>query len=406
MKKITVITVTVFACIISGYFLFSDGKSEQPYLVVLSMDGFRQDYCDIYNTPNLNRIRTTGVKAEYVQSSYPTVTFPNHYSMATGLYPDRHGLVNNTFYDSVLRDTFSLSKREAVSNPAYWSGEPIWITAETQNLNSAIFFWPGSEAPVKGMYADFWKKYDGRISYRQRIDTVIRWLQLPEKIRPHLIMFYFSEPDHSGHTHGPASDYTGTVVERLDRLAGILIDELDRLPVGRKINLIITSDHGMAAVSPEKTVFLSDYLPAHWIERQFTGAFTHLYTRPEYRDSVVQALQNVPNIRVFKKENLPSRLHYGTHPRTGDVVVIPDCGGWVSAGREFPVTMKGAHGYDNECDDMHAIFFARGPAFKQAYLQAPFVNVDLYNLMAAVLNLHPAANDGDFERVKGMLKMY
>jgi alkaline phosphatase D len=201
------------------------------------------------------------------------------------------------------------------------------------------------------MYADFWKKYDGRISYRQRIDTVIQWLQLSEKIRPHLIMFYFSEPDYSGHAHGPASDYTGMAVKRLDSLAGILTDELDRLPVGRKINLIITSDHGMAAVSPEKTVFLSDYLPAHWVEKQFTGA-------------------------------------------------------WVSAGRQFSVPPKGAHGYDNECKDMHAIFFVRGPAFKRTYSQAPFVNVDLYNLMAAVLNLRSADNDGDFERVKGMLKKY
>ncbi|MDR1340537.1 MAG: ectonucleotide pyrophosphatase/phosphodiesterase [Prevotellaceae bacterium] len=391
---------------VSIYCCSPNGRTEQPYLVVLSMDGFRWDYCDIYNTPNLNKIRTVGVKAEYVQSSYPTVTFPNHYSMATGLYPDSHGLVNNSFYDSALRDTFALSRREAVSNPAYWSGEPVWITAETQNLNSAIFFWPGSEAPVKGMYADFWKVYDGKIPFQNRIDTVIRWLQLPEEIRPHLVMFYFSEPDHSGHEYGPESEYTGTVVERLDSLAGVLMDKLGRLPIGGKINLVITSDHGMAAVSSEKTVFLSDYLSAHWVERLFAGAFTHLYTRPECRDSLVQALRNVPNIRVFKKENLPERLHYGTNPRTGDVVIIPDCGWLVSAGRQYPSTLKGAHGYDNECRDMNAVFFASGPAFKQAYSQPPFMNVDLYSLMTAVLKLNPAPNDGNFERVKGMLKGY
>jgi predicted AlkP superfamily pyrophosphatase or phosphodiesterase len=405
MKKF-IVTVFCLIFMISLYFCSPNDRNEQPYLVVLSLDGFRWDYCDIYNTPNLNKIRTTGVKAEYLQSSYPTVTFPNHYSMATGWYPDRHGVVNNTFYDSVLRDTFALSNRAAVSNPEYWGGEPVWITAEMQNLNSAILFWPGSEAPIKGIHADFWKVYDGKMSYPQRIDTVIRWLQLPEKIRPHLVMFYFSEPDHSGHTHSPENEHTGMVVERLDSLVGVFIDKLDRLPVGRKINLIITSDHGMATVSPEKTVFLSDYLPAHWVEKQFVGAFTHLYTYREYRDSVVQALQNVPNISVFKKENLPSRLHYGTHPRTGDIVIMPDCGWLISSSRQLPVTLKGAHGYDNECSDMHAIFFADGPAFKQGYSQPPFKNVDLYNLMTAVLNIEPATNDGDFERVKGMLKKY
>ncbi|MDR2679241.1 MAG: ectonucleotide pyrophosphatase/phosphodiesterase [Tannerella sp.] len=405
MKKFFAAIVSLVMMVLL-YYCSPNGKTEQPYLVVLSMDGFRWDYCDIYNTPNLNKIRATGVKAEYIQSSYPTVTFPNHYSMATGLYPDSHGLVNNIFYDSVLRDTFSLSDRDAVSNPAYWGGEPVWITAETQNLNSAIFFWVGSEAPVQGMYADFWKVYDGKIPYQQRIDTVIQWLQLPEKIRPHLVMFYFSEPDHSGHTHGPESEYTATVVERLDSLAGVLMDKLNRLHIGKKINLIITSDHGMTAVSSDRVVYLSDYLAAHWVEKQFTGAFTHLYTHPEYRDSVVQALQNVPNISVFKKENLPERLHYGTHPRTGDIVIIPDCGWLVASGHQSPVTLKGAHGYDNECRDMHAIFFAHGPAFKQAYSQPPFKNVDLYNLMTAILNLKPAPNNGNFERVKGMLKGY
>lgn len=379
-------------------------KQEKPYLVVLSLDGFRWDYCDIYDTPNLNKIRRLGVKAEYVESSYPTVTFPNHYSMATGLYPDHHGVVNNTFYDAVLKDTFSLSRRDRVENPAFWGGEPIWVTAETQNLNSAVFFWPGSEAPVKGVQADFWKKYDGSVPFEQRVDTVESWLRLPGHVRPHLILWYIAEPDHTGHVAGPNSHQTRAMVQRLDSIVGSFMDKLSLLPHADKLNVIITSDHGMAPTSDERVVYLSDYLDPEWLERQFCYTIGLLYTKPQHREKVLEALQKAPNIRAFKKEALPERLRYGQNARVGDVVVIPDCG-WLLAGdRQRKPSGGGAHGYDNECSDMRMIFFAYGPAFRQHYAQPPMANVDLYNLMAAILRLTPAPNDGNFERVKGMLR--
>ncbi|MDR3188116.1 MAG: ectonucleotide pyrophosphatase/phosphodiesterase [Prevotellaceae bacterium] len=378
-------------------------KQEKPYLVVLSMDGFRWDYCDLYDTPNLNKIRQHGVKAEYVQSSYPTVTFPNHYTMATGLYPDHHGVVNNVFYDAALGDTFSLSRRDKVENPAYWGGEPIWVTAKAQGVNSAVFFWPGSEAPVKGVYADFWKKYDGSVPFEQRIDTVVSWLTLPPAIRPHLILWYFSEPDHTGHKTGPDNDKTRAVVQRLDSLTGVFMDKISRLPHAGKVNVIITSDHGMAATAEERTIYLSDYLKPEWIERQFCYTVGLLYTKPEHREAALGALQNVPHLRAFKKEALPERLHYGANPRVGDIVVIPDCGWLLANNRQAKPSYGGAHGYDNECSDMRMIYFAYGPAFKQGYAQPPMSNVDVYNIMSAILHLKPAPNDGNFERVKEML---
>jgi predicted AlkP superfamily pyrophosphatase or phosphodiesterase len=382
----------------------SSCKQEKPYLVVLSMDGFRWDYCDIYDAPNLNSIRLRGAKAEYVQSSYPTVTFPNHYSIATGLYPDHHGVVSNTFYDAELRDTFSLSRRDGLENPAYWGGEPVWVTAETQGVNSAVFFWPGSEAPVKGVRADFWKKYDSRFPFEQRIDTVESWLKLPPAIRPHLILCYISEPDHVGHEAGPNSSKTRAVVQRLDSLVGVLMGKVSRLPHADKVNVIITSDHGMAETSEERIVYLSDYLKPEWIERQFCYAIGLLYTRPEHREEVMKSLQGVPHIRAFKKEELPERLCYGQNPRVGDVVVIPDCGWLLASNRQQKPSTGGAHGYDNECSDMRTIFFAYGPAFKQRYAQPPMSNVDIYGVATAILNLKPAPNDGSFERVKGMLR--
>jgi alkaline phosphatase D len=385
-------------------FAMSSCRQEKPYLIVLSMDGFRWDYCDIYDAPNLNKIRQCGAKAEYVQSAYPTVTFPNHYSIATGLYPDHHGIVNNTFYDATLRDTFSLSRRDRVENPAYWGGEPIWVTAETQNVNSAVFFWPGSEAPVKGIHADFWKKYDSRITFEQRADTVISWLKLPPAIRPHLILWYVSEPDHTGHETGPDSDKTRTAVRRLDSLLGGFMDKVSRLPHADKINVIITSDHGMTATSEERVIYLSDYLKPEWLERQFSYTVGLLYTKTEYREKVLQALQNVPHLRAFKREEMPERLHYYQNPRIGDVVVIPDCGWLLADNRQKKPSFGGAHGYDNECSDMRTIFFAYGPAFKQRYAQPPMSTVDVYNVMATVLHLKPAPNDGNFDRVKGMLR--
>lgn len=382
----------------------SSCTQEKPYLVVLSMDGFRWDYCDIYDTPNLNKIRQRGTKAEYVQSSYPTVTFPNHYSIATGLYPDHHGIVNNTFYDATLKDTFSLSRRGCVENAAYWGGEPIWVTAETQSVNSAVFFWPGSEAPVKGVQADFWKKYDGSVTFEQRADTVESWLKLPPAIRPHLILWYISEPDHTGHKTGPDSDKTRNMVHRLDSLVGVFMGKVSRLPHADKVNVIITSDHGMAATSEERIVYMSDYLKPEWLERQFCHTIGLLYAKHEHREKVLTTLQSVPHIRTFKKEELPERLHYGQNPRVGSVVVIPDCGWLLADSRQAKPSVGGAHGYDNECSDMRTIFFACGPAFRQGYAQPPMRNVDLYNVMAAILHLKPAPNDGSFERVRGMLR--
>jgi alkaline phosphatase D len=398
MNKILFLLVCVLA-------MASCGREEKPYLVVLSLDGFRWDYCDMYHTPNLDKIRQRGVKAEYVQSSYPTVTFPNHYSMATGLYPDRHGIVNNTFYDAAKGDTFTISNRRQVEDPDYWGGEPVWVTAETQGVNSAVFYWVGSEAPVKGIHADFWKKYDGKVPFAQRIDTVVSWLQLPESIRPHLVMWYISEPDHTGHVYGAESEEMRAVVHELDSLVGVFTDKISRLPQADKINVIITSDHGMTDISPERVVYLSDYVRPEWLERQFNHSVGLLYTWPEHREQVWQALQDVPHISAYKKEEMPERFHYGSNPRIGDIVVIPDCG-WLlmdDQQSKFP-SIRGTHGYDNECGDMDMIFFAYGPAFKQSYTQPAFRNIDLYNLMSHILGLRPAHNDGDFDRVRDMLK--
>ena len=400
MKRIIFLFVLAAA-----FFAASCNQAEKPYVIVVSLDAFRWDYCDLYDTPNLNKIVERGVKVDSVKSSFPTVTFPNHYSMATGLYPNNHGIVNNKFYAPDLNLEYTIADYVAMENSDFWQGEPIWVTAETQGMNTAAFFWVGSETKIKGIYPDFWQKYNEPLPLTQRTDTIIKWLQLPEAVRPHLIMWYFHEPDAVGHRFGPVSPKTGAMVCLLDSIMGDFMDKLSRLPMADKINVIITADHGMAELSPGRVLCLDDYIRAEWLERAYLGATSLLYTKPEHREQVYENLQKTPHVTAYKREEMPERFHYGSNPRIGDIVLVADCG-WSVVRKGGVLSQKGAHGYDNICADMKMIFFAYGPAFKKNYVQSEIANVDLYNLIAHILKLKPAPNDGDFERVRDMLREY
>ena len=216
---VALILVIFVAC--TGKNLKSNATND-VYVVMLSMDGFRWDYPERLETPNLDYIARRGVRAEYIKPAFPSKTFPNHYSMATGLYPDNHGIVDNNFYCPDLNLTFRLGNRQAVENPAFYGGEPIWVTAEKQGITSASYFWVGSEAPVMGIQPTYWKRFDGRVPFINRIDTVLHWLQLPDQKRPRLIMFYFQEPDTQGHETGPVSSEVDQIVLQLDSLLGVL----------------------------------------------------------------------------------------------------------------------------------------------------------------------------------------
>ena len=397
MKKI------IFLFVLAAFFAAACSQPEKPYVIVVSLDAFRWDYCNLYDTPNLNKIVERGVRVDSVKSSFPTVTFPNHYSMATGLYPNNHGIVNNKFYAPDLNLEYVIADYVAMENPDFWQGEPVWVTAETQAVNTAAFFWVGSETEIKGMYPDFWQKYNEPLPLTQRTDTIIKWLQLPEAVRPHLIMWYFHEPDAVGHRFGPVSPETGAMVHLLDSIMGDFMNKLSRLPVAGKVNVIITADHGMAGLSPDRVLYLDDYIRAEWLERAYLGATSLLYAKPEYREQVYERLQTMPHVTAYKREEMPERLHYGTNPRIGDIVLVADCG-WSILRKGSVLAQKGAHGYDNICSDMKMIFFAYGPAFKKNYMQSEMANVDLYNLIAHILKLKPAPNDGDFERVRAMLE--
>ena len=255
--------------------LFASGLSihanrpnpRDQYVVMLSMDGWRWDYARRVPTPNLDRIAAQGVKAAYMIPAFPTKTFPNHYSMATGLYPGNHGIVANNFFCPELNMTFRLGDRTTVENPVFYGGEPIWVTAEEQGLITASYFWVGSEAPIQGIQPTYWKRFDGSVPLAAQIDTVIYWLNLPLEKRPRLITFYSHQPDSHGHDYGPDSPQVDAMLVKLDSLVGVLMHKLSELPIANRINLIVTSDHGMTQLNAERYIDLSRYVQRNWFER-------------------------------------------------------------------------------------------------------------------------------------------
>lgn len=368
----------------------TSSEKQDRYVVVLSMDGFRSDYPDRAHTPTLDSLAEAGVKSAF-RPCFPSVTFPNHYSMATGLHPDHHGLVNNFFYDAQLDSVYRMGNLDA----RFYGGEPIWNTAEKQGVRAASFFWVGSEVPVGGGQPSLWKKFDKSVSFRDRADSVISWLRLPEKERPHLVMWYIEEPDGIGHVCTPDSSATLAKVEELDAVLNHFFTEARKLPQFDRIDFIVLSDHGMATYYPENYVNLGDYLPRDSFDYVFDGVPTLLYPKPTYTDSAYAILQRVPYITVWKKHEVPARYVYGSHARIGDLVVMPAIGTYVQFRPVSRPIHAATHGYDNFAPEMEAIFYAAGPSFKKHAEVPVMANVNLYLLIARLLNLQPAPNDGE-----------
>jgi len=388
--------------------LFSSCSKEIPadeqYVVMLSLDGFRWDYPDNIPTPNLDYIAGIGVKAKSLKPCFPTKTFPNHYSMATGLYPDHHGIVLNSFYDEDMDAYYRIKDRDAVENANFYDGEPIWVTAEKQGIISASYFWVGSEAPIKGKHPTYWKRYKHDYPFEARLDTVIAWLQLPEEIRPHLILWYMHEPDGVGHDHGPDGDITRSTVIYLDSLVGVFLHKLEELPITGQVNVIVTSDHGMGATSEDRVVIIGDYVNQDWFEIiEGYSPNINVKVKEEFLDTAFYVLSQIPHVKAWKKGELPDRLHYGNHPRVMDIILLADSS-WIIEWEEQDSYDKGAHGYDNANTDMHAIFYAMGPAFIENHSHPTFNNIDIYPIIAHILELKSAKVDGKLDNVVGMLR--
>ena len=378
-------------------------KSERKhYTVIVSLDGFRWDYPSLYSTPILDGMAEKGVSA-IMLPSFPASTFPNHYTLATGLVPDHNGIINNSFWNPKTQKRYSMGDSATRYNPEYYLGEPIWITAQKQGLKAGVLYWVGSDIPIKDTYPTYYKVWDDvpRLTFAQRIDTAMAWLNKPESERPDLIMLYIEEPDMAGHNFGPKSEETGKIVHYVDSLMGMLSTQIATLPYADQVNLIVTSDHGMTDISPERFVDATLYINPDWCELVDGATPTSIFTKEGYKDSVYNVLKDVEHIHVWKKEDIPAELNYGTSDRIGDIVVAPELG-WQFAYKVK--ASKGAHGYFPSSPDMQVMFRAYGPDFKQGYTSSnSFINVDIYPLLAHLLGVQPERTDGEYNRIKDIL---
>lgn len=373
------------------------------YTVVVSLDGFRDDYTLAYETPFLDSLARWGVSAT-MQPSYPSKTFPNHYTLVTGLVPDHHGIIDNKFYDRKSGLTFSLGDKRTKQDPRFWGGEPIWHTASRQGLKCGVVYWPGSDVKIGGRYPDYYHDYETKplLSFAERIAEVGRYLSLPEAVRPSLVLAYFEEPDHTGHVYGPYAPETRRMVSRMDGVVELLWQTLERLPQRDSINFIVLSDHGMTPIDGHHLVDPLDYVDRSLIERIDYALPTHLWPKPGAEDRVYKALSRMPHVRVWRKGEVPAYLHYGSNANIGDLVIHPDMG-W-TIGSRAP-RLKGTHGYDPTDRDMQVIFRAVGPDFKQGYRRsAPFANTAIYPLLCHLLHIRPADCDGQYASVSDLTR--
>lgn len=382
---------------------------QKPYVILISFDGFKPEYLDRFNLPNFRRATERGVRARRMIPVFPSLTFPNHYSLVTGLSAERHGIVSNTFYDPVRKQTYSLSDRATVTDGSWYRGEPIWVTAETQGMVAGMYFWPGSEAAIKGVRPTYWKEYDSGVPNAERVSGVLEWLRLPEDRRPHILTLYFNDVDAASHRHPLDSPEIERAAQSLDRLLGALMDGIDSLGLRDRVFLVLTSDHGMVETGAQFTIRLDSLVDSSLIQTAFGGPVANLHVKgggaaaPQVRDRINARLHHG---RAWLRDELPPRYRYRTDPRAGDVVVVMD-ESWTIATSILssrPWGRWGMHGWDPALPSMSALFVIAGPAVREGTTIDEVRNVDVYHLLAELLGLRPASDtDGQPGRISRMV---
>ncbi len=384
-------------------------------LLLISIDGYRHDYIERGLSPTLAMLAKNGVQAASMQPSFPSLTFPNHYTIVTGLRPDHHGIVNNTMVDPQL-GKFSLNNREAVGDGRWWAaGVPLWETARQHGLRSATMFWPGSEAAIRGHHPDEWKLFDARVTPDQRVDQVLAWLDLPAAQRPTFLTLYFDAVDHAGHLYGPDTPQVNDKLRETDAAMARLVQGLQQRGLFERINLIVLADHGMAAVPAQNSVVIDRLIPLDKVQvismgilAGFNPKSDSAAARADFARIEKKLEQPQAHMRCWDKTRVPARLAYGSNPRVPQLLCLANIH-WRITTTDYLARHKGKpslgdHGFDNADPLMQALFVAHGPAFRVGAKVPAFPNVDVYPLMTHLLGLPAAANDGDYDAVKDMLK--
>ncbi|MBC8311128.1 MAG: alkaline phosphatase family protein [Candidatus Marinimicrobia bacterium] len=403
--KYKFVTKNIFWFFILLTFIFP-----KPYVLVVSFDGFRYDYLDRVSTPNFDKLKMDGVSAESLISIFPSFTFPNHYSIATGAYAGTHGLIANSFYRKDFDESYSMRKKNTVIDGKWYGAEPIWVTAERQGINTATFFWVGSEAEINGYRPSIYESYDGSIPFIQRINTVFDWFSLPDENRPQLCMLYFNEPDHLGHVYGPESTQVDSSIIEMDHLLGLIMDKVNSSLIRDSLNLIIVSDHGMTTISKEKFIFLDKYVRGLYDLRvDGSGPVSHLFLRPTKsarKKSILRQLKRIPNMQTYLKEDIPHQFRI-SNENSGDFLLVADEGWSIFKSKRASIDFNpiGMHGYDPTLKSMQSIFMAYGPEIKSNIQINSFENIHIYPLLCKLLEIEPfTMSQGKLHVLEGIVK--
>lgn len=382
-------------------------ETATPRVLLISLDGFRWDYRARFETPTLDAIAASGVSAAKLQPGFPSKTFPNHFTLVTGLVPDHHGIISNTMRDPRIPGVeFTMANRDAVVDPRWWEAEPIWTQLEKAGRITAPLLWPGSEAPIGGVMPDHWTKYEQDLTDDQRIDMIADLFEKPEAEWPAFATMYWHHVDTAGHAAGPDSDEVRVVAERVDAAVGRLLARLRTLGVDG-LNVIVVSDHGMSQLAPDRVIYLEDYIDLTAVETIDSSPNIAIFPKALPVDEVYARLSGKhPHLKVYRPGDYPARLQFGTHPRVPPIYAMAD-DGWAiyprrRAGRGGPT--GGAHGYDNAVDSMQGLFVAAGPALERGLQVDHLRSVDVYELMCAILGMTPKPNDGDRAAARSLLR--
>ena len=390
-----------------------DRRDLRPTVILVSFDGWRWDYDAKFPAPNVRRVIAGGVRAAALIPSFPAKTFPNQYTLVTGLYPGHHGVIANNIQDPHTGRRFSISDRREVQDPMWWGGAPIWVNVQNAGQPAAAMFWPGSEAELHGQRPKYWMRYDETMPGDARVDRVLEWLDLPRVDRPTFLTLYFEDVDNAAHRFGPESRNVRDAVSRVDGYLGRLLRGLERRGIRDSVNLVITSDHGLSETSVDRIVALDEYIDLDDVEIIDINPTLGLRPKPGREEAVYGALANAhPHMRVYRKKETPMHWHYRDHPRIPPIVGVVD-EGWQLLRRASLAERivrrvlgpRGGHGYDpHDAMSMRGVFVAAGPAFKRGVSVPAFENVSVYNVLTAVLGVTPAPNDGDPALVRSLLK--
>jgi len=364
----------------------------RAHVVLVSFDGFRADYLDRFDTPNVDRLAARGLRANGLVSVFPSLTFPAHYSIATGMHPEAHGIVGNQFFDPDRQEAFNYRDRDTVQDGSWWGGEPIWVTAERQGMVTGAFFFPGTEAAIGGVRPSYWYPYAGRTPNADRVRQALAWLALPSPERPHLVTLYFSLVDGAGHNIGPDQPGMRRSVEQADRLLGQLVDGLGTLPHADRVAVVVVSDHGMASPDVDRLTVLPDLADLNGVRLVSAGPAMALHVGDQPRSRRLRDELNavLTDARAYLREEVPEHLHHRAHRRIGDLVVIPEDTGMVRVRRGDPPS-AGEHGWDPTLPSMHGVFVAAGPGIRRGVALSAVRSIDIYPLLTHLLDLTPHA---------------